>query len=134
MRREFQFNEEETAYLDTLSPQWETIKAKGFRWLLIPNFPIPEGYTVDRAIAAINIPLEYPIAKLDMVYFYPAIKRSDGKEIKQTQCQQTIDGKNFQRWSRHYTSAHPWDPNGDSIITHIMAIQNWLQREFGGNA
>lgn len=134
MRREFQFNEEETAYLDTLSPQWETIKAKGFRWLLIPNFPIPEGYTVDRAIAAINIPLEYPIAKLDMVYFYPAIKRSDGKEIKQTQCQQAIDGKNFQRWSRHYTSAHPWDPNGDSIITHIMAIQNWLQREFGGNA
>ena len=99
MRREFQFNEEETAYLDTLSPQWETIKAKGFRWLLIPDFPIPEGYTVDRAIAAINIPLEYPIAKLDMVYFYPAIKRSDGKEIKQTQCQQTIDGKNFQRWS-----------------------------------
>ena len=133
MRREFKFNEEETAYLNTLSPEWETIKSDGFRWLLIYDFPIPEGYTVDKAIIAVNIPLEYPIAQLDMVYFYPAIKRIDGKEIKQTQYTKVIDGKIFQRWSRHYTPAHPWNPNGDSIITHIMAIQNWLEREFRRN-
>ncbi len=130
MRREFKFNDEEAAYLDTLSPEWETIKDGSHRWLLMHDFPIPEGYTVDKATAAVDIPLEYPIAQLDMVYFYPAIKRRDGKEIRQTQCPMTIDGKTFQRWSRHYTSAHPWDPNGDSIITHIMAIQNWLEREF----
>lgn len=130
MRREFKFNEEETAYLDTLSPKWETIKAGGHRWLLMHDFQIPEGYTVDKATAAVDIPLEYPMAQLDMVYFCPAIKRADGKEIRQTQCTMEIDGKTFQRWSRHYTSVHPWDPNGDSIITHIMAIQNWLEREF----
>ena len=66
MRREFEFNEEETAYLNTLSPDWETIKSGSLRWLLIHDFPIPEGYTVDKAIAAVNIPLEYPIAQLDI--------------------------------------------------------------------
>lgn len=130
MRREFNFNEEEAAYLDALSPSWETIKNNGQRWLLIPSFPVPKGYTVDSSIAAINIPLEYPVARLDMVYFYPAIKRCDGKEIRATQVNKEIDGKTFQRWSRHYSNAHPWNPNGDSIITHIMAIQGWLAREF----
>lgn len=130
MRREFKFNEEETAYLDALSPLWETIKENGQRWLLIPGFPIPEGYTVNDAIAAINIPVEYPVARLDMVYFYPDIKRCDGKNIGATQFSRAIDGKTFQRWSRHYSCAHPWNPNGDSIITHIMAIHGWLAREF----
>lgn len=131
MRREFMFNnEEEMAYIDTLSPEWETVKINGERWLLMPDFFIPDGYTVNKAIAAINIPLEYPVAQLDMVYFYPAIKRKDGKVIGQTQYSREIDGKNYQRWSRHYTQKNPWNPAGDSIITHIMAIQGWLEREF----
>ena len=132
MRREFFLNEEETAYLDMLSPEWEAIKYNGQRWILIPKFPVPEGYTVKETVAAINIPLEYPVAQLDMVYFFPALKRKDGKVIGQTQCTKEIDGKIFQRWSRHYSLKNQWNPLGDSIITHIMAIHGWLEREFRG--
>lgn len=131
MRREFVFgDEEETAYLDMLSPDWETIQSGGLKWLLIHKFPIPEGYTVKQATAAIHIPSEYPYAKLDMVYFYPKIERVDGQAIRCTECQRVIDGKSYQRWSRHYSSKNDWIPGADSIVTHCMAIQEWLAREF----
>ena len=132
MRREFELNGEEAEFLDTLSSSWETIRNDNQKWVLIPDFPIPEGYNVRSAIAAVLIPTGYPVAQLDMVYFYPEIKRKDGMTIPCTDFNRTIDGKIFQRWSRHYARKGngAWDPQGDSIITHCMAIQEWLLREF----
>jgi hypothetical protein len=130
-RREFDLPEEETEFLGTSFPEWEAVK-EASKWILLPNFRIPEGYTVDNATAAIEIPTNYPMARLDMVYFYPDIKRKDGLIIRQTESYMNIDGKNFQRWSRHYPTDGPnkWDPMNDSIITHVMAIEDWLAREF----
>ena len=124
LRRKFLLSPDDTEYLDNAFPEWETIEG---RWILIHNFPIRSGFTVQSATAAIQIPAAYPETKLDMVYFYPAVLRVDGKAIRATECTMPIDGKSFQRWSRHYRPGE-WQPNEDNIATHVMAIHDWLDR------
>lgn len=128
LRRHFIFSKEEQGYLDVTFPKWETLHENNFRWLLLNEFNIPNGYNVKFSTAAISIPVDYPDAQLDMVYFYPHLS-IDNKIINAANHNQLIDGKLYQRWSRHYSSSNPWNMGVDSIITHIMAIENWLVRE-----
>lgn len=123
-RKTFFLSSDDTEYLNNTFPHWETIPGQ---WLLIYGFPVCEGYTTDQVTAAIQIPPAYPSVPLDMVYFYPPLARSDGKSIPRTECRTTIDGLQFQRWSRHY-KAGEWIPNEDNLATHILAINGWLER------
>lgn len=129
-RREFIFSIEELEFLNASFPDWETIRQSNMQWLLLHEFPVPAGYNLKIATAAIQIPSDYPDVPLDMVYFYPHIKREDGLLIRCTDSIMSIDSKDFQRWSRHYTGLHPWQQGEDSLITHVIAIKNWLSREF----
>ena len=124
LRREFLLSADDTEYLDNAFPEWEAIAG---RWILIHKFPVRPGFAVQSTTAAIQIPTGYPATRLDMVYFYPAVLRADGQPIGATGCNQTIDGKLFQRWSRHYAPGE-WQPNEDNIATHVMAICDWLDR------
>lgn len=124
LRRRFLLSSDDTEYLDNAFPEWEAIDG---RWILIHNFPIRPGFTIQSATAAIQIPATYPETKLDMVYFNPAVLRADGKAIGATGYTATIDGKPFQRWSRHYRAGE-WQANEDNLATHVMAIRDWLDR------
>lgn len=122
-RHMFPLSADDTEYLDNAFPDWEAIEGG---WILLPNFPLPSGFTVSSTMAAIQIPPLYPASPLDMVYFNPSVLRSDGHPITATNCTQMIDGKPFQRWSRHY-QPNEWQPSEDSIATHVMAIKGWLE-------
>jgi hypothetical protein len=126
-RREFQMPPDDTEYLDATFPDWEAIVMPNGNWILIPNFSFPEGFTTNSALAAIQVLPNYPVAGLDMVYFYPAVCRSDGVAIPRTESTMNIDGKIFQRWSRHYLNGQ-WVVGESNIHTHIMAIRNWLEK------
>lgn len=130
LRREFALPGQDQAFLDAYGCPWETL-ADGSQWVLLHEFPtLANGYEPHSVIAAIRIETGYPKAALDMVYFFPAIRRKDGKPIGATQGTQNIDGKIFQRWSRHYTKEHPWVIGENSLETHIYTIEDWLRREF----
>ena len=126
-RRELTFSQEDMRYLDANHPEWESLAAQNL--VLLHNFQVPTGYTVASATVAIIIPSNYPIQGLDMAYFFPELKRVDGQRIPQTEVNMQIDGHAYQRWSRHYTKTK-WRPDEDSIATHVMAISDWLTREF----
>lgn len=126
-RREISFSQEDSEYLNINHPGWEGLAER--RVVLLHDFTVPEGYNVSKTTAAIFIPSNYPAQALDMVYFSPALARADGIVIPQTQVSEVIDGKTFQRWSRHYTKTK-WRPDEDSLATHVMAIRDWLAREF----
>jgi len=64
-----------------------------------------------------------------MFYLHPAIRRADGKHIGQADVIQRIDGRDFQRWSRHRTDANPWVPGKDSLETHIYLVEDALTEE-----
>jgi hypothetical protein len=116
--------EEDEAYLYSLGLPWETIQDGGQRWLLIHEHPLPVGYNVEKAIVAIRIEGGYPPGPLDMVYFFPELSRADGKAIT-APSQQVLDGRTFQRWSRHY----PWRDGIDTLATHHHHIKGWLEKE-----
>lgn len=129
MRRQFLLPESDAEHLEAHGLRWETVVEPGWRWLFVHGFPVPAGYNVSSVTAAVSISPGYPDAPLDMVYFYPALVRADGRAIGALS-PQAIDGKTFQRWSRHRTGANPWRPGVDDLSTHLVLVQHWLEREF----
>lgn len=129
LRREFELLEEDEAYLATLQLPWETTKLANQNWVLIHNYPIPEGYNVAIATMAIRMIAGYPTAGLDMVYFNPPLSRADQLPIGALSSY-PLDGKTYQQWSRHRTQANPWRADVDNLGTHVPLADFWLSNEF----
>lgn len=128
MRKQFQLPIEDSSYLELLGLKWETIQERG-NWVIIYDYPIPDGYNIQKVNIVLKIESGYPISQIDMVYFYPNLVRKDNKMIGALANLQ-LDGKNWQRWSRHRTNANPWRSGIDNIETHLLLINYWLEREF----
>jgi hypothetical protein len=128
MRREFVLPEDDIEYLNGLALPWETIASGSSRWLLIHNFPIPVGYSVSEVTVALMIPPGYPVAQIDMAYFYPHLQLLSGRQIGALAFV-NIDGKVFQRWSRHRTKSNPWRPGIDDLSTHLASVTSWIRKE-----
>lgn len=129
MRRQFELPEEDSMYLNASEISWETIVEGGAKWLLLHTIDLPEGYNEKNASIAFRLDAGYPMTQIDMAYFYPAIARIDKKVIGAlASC--SIDGKVWQRWSRHRTGANPWRPGLDDVSTHLELVKTWLQKEF----
>jgi hypothetical protein len=128
MRRAFQLAEEDEECLAALGLKWEAIIENGTKWLVFPEYPIPEGYNHRVAAAALRIKPSYPDDDIDMVYFHPALALTSGKAIGQLSLL-ALDGKQYQQWSRHRTAANPWRPGLDNVCTHLLQVNNWLERE-----
>jgi Prokaryotic E2 family E len=128
MRRAFQLAEEDEECLVALGLKWEAIIENGTKWLVFPEYPIPEGYNHRVAAAALRIKPSYPDDDIDMVYFHPALALTSGKGIRQLS-PLALDGKQYQQWSRHRTAANPWRPGLDNVCTHLLQVNNWLERE-----
>lgn len=129
LRRQFDLQEEDTEYLDAKGLPWETLVEGGALWLLLHEWPLPDGYTTGAVSVALRL-TGYPSGALDMVWFSPAVVRSDGGPIRATSVRTTIDGAPWQRWSRHRTAQNPWRPGVDGIPTHLALVEHWLEREF----
>lgn len=128
LRRAFHLPEEDTEFLDDSDSKWETIIHQNKQWLLIQNFSLPVGYTVNSTTIALLISPHYPVAQIDMCYFNPPVIRKDGKVIPATQATMNIEGKSWQRWSRHRSAQNPWRPGIDCIATHLGSVENWLEK------
>ncbi len=130
MRREFPLLTPDQEHLDGAGLAWESVKHGGEFWLFIHELKLPAGYQVSQASVAIKIEAGYPNAQLDMAYFYPKLARVDGKSIPCADAVLDLDGKQWQRWSRHRTPTNPWIPGEDCVETHLILVRDWLAREF----
>lgn len=128
LRQQFQMPESDREFLETRGLPWETITESNYKWLLIHDFPVTEGYNLNKVTVALMIVAGYPDAQIDMVYFYPPLQRVNGEQIKAL-ASQNIDGKTYQRWSRHRTPKNPWRPGEDDISTHLAQVEFWLEKE-----
>ncbi len=129
MRRQFQLPEDDLVFVESLGLEWDAIIDKGMHWIIIYDYPVPSGYNVSETTVAIKIETGYPRVGLDMAYFYPALSRLDGNAINAL-CAQQIDGKTFQRWSRHRTPSNPWREGIDDLSTHMSLVSFWFEQEF----
>lgn len=117
---------EDVEFLDNNSFLWEAIVQQS-NWLIIKDHPVSEGYNISSVDIALLIPPAYPAAEIDMAYFFPPLQKKSGKPIRAISSQ-SIDGKIFQRWSRHRKPGE-WRPGLDNISTHLLAVNNWLEHD-----
>lgn len=129
MRRQFDLPEADEAHLESLGRSWETVIEGGGRWLLVHGWLVPAGYNHPAVTIAVRIEPGYPDSPLDMVYVLPHLARADGVGINNL-TGQSIDGKNWQRWSRHRTGENPWRPGIDDLSAHLFLVDDWFAREF----
>lgn len=129
MRHQFLLPEEDVVFLDSLHLKWETIIDCRMHWVIIYDYPVASGYTIEKVTVAIKIETGYPRAPLDMAYFFPALQRKDGKGINAL-AYQPIDGRVYQRWSRHRTPTNPWREGIDDLSTHMGLVSFWFEQEF----
>lgn len=129
--RDFRLLEVDESYLDGLGLHWETRTSDGHRWIIIRDYPVPDGYTARSTMLALMVPSVYPQAEIDMFYAYPPLQRSTGVAIPATEATQLVAGLPFQRWSRHRGSIAPWNPRQDNVITHLALVESALLKEVG---
>ncbi len=129
LRRVFPLLLDDIEYLDARGLAWETLFEEPSRWILVRNFPIPEGYNVSYADIAILLPDSYPTTQIDMAYVFPALSLTSGAAINNVDAIQALDNRSFQRWSRHRTQSNPWRPGLDNLGTHIELIEECFLRE-----
>ena len=121
---------EDMEYLEGNYPsKWQKIsEGNGKFGLLIEDFPLPDGYTMDKSTLLVLIPSGYPGSALDMFYFNPPLEKADGdRSAINALASETHFGQEWQRWSRHY----PWQPGIDTVVTHIEYVKNELNNEVG---
>ena len=129
MRRDFMLPEADVDHLQALGRPWEAVVEGGAQWLLVHGWPLPASYNHPSVSIAVRIEAGYPEAQLDMVYVLPHLARADGLAINNL-TNQSIDGKDWQRWSRHRTNTNPWRPGVDDLAAHLFLVDDWFAREF----
>lgn len=125
----FPLLEIDESYLDEVGFVWETKFDAGSRWLIIRDYPVPDGYTVPTVTLALLVPESYPQSQIDMFYCHPPLRRTNGAAIPATEATQDIAGIGFQRWSRHRGLGSPWNPATDNVVTHLALVESALTKE-----
>lgn len=128
-RRHFKLLDEDLEFLQSLGLLWETLSEPTGNWIIIYGYPVCSGYTSATVTIALKVEPGYPRTQLDMAYFFPALVRKDGQPIGATS-NQPIDGKSFQRWSRHRTPQNPWREGIDNLASHMGLVGYWFRQEF----
>ena len=76
---QFDFNlpEDDMEFLNNLGFRFHSKNDGRYKWIILKNYPMPNGYNVTTASIAISIPNGYPTNQLDMAYFFPPLTRVD---------------------------------------------------------
>lgn len=130
MRRAFSLLDQDVEFLDRTGWGWQTLD-EGRRWLVVESYPLPAGYTTNVCRIAVEVSAQYPTAEIDMFYCYPPLALSSGMPLAACDHIETIDGLQYQRWSRHRDSSAPWVPGKDNVRTHFGLVEESLGREVG---
>lgn len=89
------------------------------------EFTLPAGLSANTASVLIRLSSNYPDAAPDMWWVIPHLTTAHGAEIAATQVIETIDGRSWQRWSRHL-DAGAWRPGVDSLESYFRLLQTEL--------
>lgn len=133
LTRSFALLADDVSYLNSLGCPWETVTEAvpngDRRWLLIHDYPVPEGFTASKTLLALEIPPTYPQAQIDMFYTYPPLGLPSGHPIPSTQISVQVRGLTLNGWSRHRGPGSPWDPSTDNVVSHLALVESAMAKE-----
>jgi hypothetical protein len=119
--------EPDTNYLKERAPNHSVSTEANMTCVLIPGYPLPEGFDRPHADLLLRLSAGYPDVPPDMWWFDPPVRRMDGQAIPATDAVEHHLGRNWQRWSRHF-SAGQWKSGIDSIESFMALLRHELDR------
>ncbi len=128
VRADFTLLEEDAEFLNGKGYTWEAVAQSEVKRIVVRGFEPPHGFTPATVDMFVILPQGYPDTQIDMVYFYPALTRNDGKPIRSL-VTNDFEGKTWQGWSRHRTANSPWRQGIDNVGTHLMLVDDFLRAE-----
>ncbi len=96
--------------------------------LIIPELPIPPGFTSTTARILVRIPALYPTEKLDLFWLTPALARSNGAGLPNVMASGVVMAN--EQWTQiswHDNSPH--DPSRISVLGFVRGIVQWFERQ-----
>ena len=97
----------------------------GMTCVVLPEFELPAGFTLPVADLLIRLGPGYPDVAPDMWWFSPAVLRADGRQIAATEAQESILGRTWQRWSRHFSQG-AWLAGVDGLESYVALVRSQL--------
>lgn len=95
-------------------------------YLIIPDYPVPDGWDKPTTTLLVVIPNGYPLAALDMFWVNPFLRLRDGREAECANYFEQHLGDIWQRFSWHYANSQSWLPGKSSLLTHLHFINTRL--------
>ena len=122
----------DTAFLNERSLRHTTTVEAGLLCVVVPNWRLPPGYSVQEADLLLRLPAGYPDVPPDMWWFDPAVVRADGQQIPATNVNERHLGRDWQRWSRHLR-LDQWRSGIDGLGSFFTLIREELLRSAQAN-
>lgn len=94
------------------------------RYLVVPDFRLPDHWSVPAVTLLAMVPNGYPMAAMDMFWVDPILKLRDGREPGAANSFEVYLGKQWQRFSWHYSNPQvAWRPGQSTLLTHLRFCQ-----------
>ncbi len=95
-------------------------EANGWEYLIISDYPLPEGFTPNRVQLLVKLPPGFPDAGPDMFWVFPAVRTPSGCAPRST-CSERLLGKDWQRFSWHLAPGG-WKPGVSTLRDFLRCV------------
>jgi hypothetical protein len=95
-------------------------EAGGWSFLVVSDYPLPEGYQPSRVQLLVKLPPTFPDAAPDMFWVHPEVKAPNGSLPRSTSTERLLD-KDWQRFSWHL-AAGAWKPGISTLRDYLRCI------------
>ena len=112
------------AAVQAVFPQARLVEEGTNRFLVVPDFSLPDHWSAPEVTLMAMVPNGYPMAAMDMFWVDPVLKLRDGREPGAANSLEVYLGKQWQRFSWHYSNPQvAWRPGHSCLLTHLRFCQ-----------
>lgn len=101
-------------------------RSDGWTFWVLPDYPLPEGYTPNHVELLVKLPPTFPDAAPDMFWVYPPVKAPNGCPPRATSGEQLL-GREWQRFSWHL-AAGAWKPGVSTLRDFLRCVAGRFHR------
>lgn len=94
----------------------------GWTFLMVPNFPVPEGFTPRATQLLIKLPPQFPDAAPDMFWVSPHVRVEPGNGAPQGTSTEILLGGEWQRFSWHLLPG-AWKAGSSTLRDYLRCVR-----------
>jgi hypothetical protein len=117
----------DVAHLVDKRLNYDLIEDGGMLCVLLPDYPLPEGYEPRATTLLLRLPPGYPDAAPDMYWCDPPVRLAAGGVLPAADSFESYLGRSWQRFSRHLQSG-AWRAGSDGLASYLSLIRADMER------